>query len=71
MCRFLDFARNGNGDFLFIKILSLYLHCQVGGTTLGKSPSIISQQNPFGEIGTPKSFKEKYNQDSPPLTGKG
>ena len=43
----------------------------VGGTTIEKSPSIISPLNPFGEMGTPKSFLETYYQYSPPLTGKG
>ena len=34
-------------SFLYICIV------EVGGTTLGKSPSIISPQNPFGEMGAP------------------
>ena len=40
------------------------------GTTLGKSSSIISPLNPFGEIGTLKSFS-KYIIKIVPIHGEG
>ena len=54
--KFFNFTRDNDGVFCFLEKYRYNCIAMVGGTTIGKSPSIISPITPFGEMGTPNHF---------------